>query len=187
VLAQVEQAQEGLLLLAGRVLRHQDGGRGLRARDPGVAMDQHVAVARGMQAFAERQHLPYVIGRAGLEAGILRHHVVEAHQLVIDLGELIERVGPRLVRVDDRKHMRDAGRTMLRQLGNAADRDALAGQGHEVFYSRLEARCSPTPSMPKMKILRKVSGASRRRARWPSQTPAMVGATAATLLTLLVR
>src|SRR4051812_30878643 len=150
-----------------------------------MAMDQDVAVGLGMGALAERQQTLDMGGRAGLEAGILRHHVVEADQLVVDVGELIERRRTWLVRIDDRQHMAHARQGMLRQLGNAADDQSVVGQGHASFYNRARARCSPTSSIPIMKMRRTVSGRSRRRAFCPSHTPAMVGATAAIAATLL--
>ena len=140
-----------------------------------------------MCALAELEHFHDVLRRAGLEAGIFRHHVVEAHQLVVDLEIVVERGRPRLVGVDDRQDVAHAGAGVLRQLGDAADGDAMCDEGHGVFYSRPVAMCRPTPSMPKMKILRNVSGDRRRRALCPSHTPAMVGATAPMPPAMLVK
>src|SRR5947207_12312562 len=151
-----------------------------------MAMVQHMAVRLGVRPLAERQQ-PLDMGRrAGFESGIFRHDVVEADQLMVDVEELVERRRAWLVGVDDRQHMAHAGHGMLRQLGNAADDQLVVGQGHAPFYNRPRARCSPTPSIPKMKMRRKVSGRSLLRALSPSQTPAMVGATATTAATLLV-
>ena len=86
-------------------------------------MDQHVPVGLGMDALAEGQDLLDMSLRAGLEAGILRHHVIEADQLVVDAGVAVERGRARLVGVDDRQDVADADGAVLRQLGNAADRD----------------------------------------------------------------
>ena len=62
-----------------------------------------------------------------------------------------------------------------------------SGRGMRRSTATRVAMCRPTANMPKMKALRNVSGDSRRRACWPSQTPTMVGAMAATLLARLVR
>jgi hypothetical protein len=83
-----------------------------------------------VHALAEFQHLDDVGGRAGLEAGIFGHDIVEADQLVVDRGIVVEGGRAWLVGVDDRQHMADADRAMLRQLGDAADGDFVGGKGH---------------------------------------------------------
>ncbi len=140
-----------------------------------------------MGPLAEVEQPLDVLRCAGLVAGIFGDHVVETDQLVVDVEILVERGRARLVRVDDRQHVADAQQGVLRQLGDAADDELVVGQGHALFYNRPRAMCRPTANMPKMNALRNVSADSRRRACWPSQTPTMVGAIAATLLARLVR
>ncbi len=130
VLAHAQKLQESGLFLAGRVLAHQDGGSRGRARDASMAMYQHMAVGPGVNALAELQHLHDMRGRAGLEAGIFGHDVVEADQLVFDPEVAVEGGRPGFVGVDDRQHMADADGAMQRQLGDAADRDFVGGEGH---------------------------------------------------------
>ncbi len=96
-------------------------------------MDQDVAARRLVGALAKIQHSDNMLGGAGLEARILGDDVVEAHQLMVDVGEAVERRRARLVRVDDRQHVAYAGGDVLGQLGNAADGDSVRGQGHGVF------------------------------------------------------
>ena len=149
VLAHAEQLQEGGFLLRRRMLGHQDGGGRGRARDAGVAMDQDVALRVGVHLLAERQHLLDMGRRAGLEAGILGHDIVEADQLVIDAAVAVEGARARLVCVDDRQHMGDADRAMLRQFRDAADGDFVVEQGHGGrSYSKPRAMCRPSASMP---------------------------------------
>ncbi|HKU95966.1 MAG TPA: hypothetical protein VJR58_11855 [Vineibacter sp.] len=95
-----------------------------------------MAVLGRMHVLAEVEQLPDMVRRAGLEAGIFRHHVVEAQQQMVDLEIVVERLRLRLMSVDDREDMADADRRMLRQFGNAADRYLLAGQGHDAFLQQ---------------------------------------------------
>jgi hypothetical protein len=65
-----------------------------------------------VHALAEFQHLDDMRQRAGLEAGIFGHDVVEADQLVLDRGIVVEGGRARLVGVDDRQDVADADGAM---------------------------------------------------------------------------
>ena len=70
---------------------------------------------------------------------------------------------------------------MLRQLGNAADRDFVVEQGHGGRVLQQAARhVQRRAQHAERKILRKVSGEAAWRTFWPIQTPRKVGTMAAT-------
>ena len=96
VLAQAQQPEESRFLLAGCMLGHEDGRRGSRARDAGMAMHQDVTAGTGMDLFAELQDPGDMVRRAGFEARVFGDDIVEADQLVVDFEEVVEGRGPRV-------------------------------------------------------------------------------------------
>ena len=129
-----------------------------------------------------------VLRRAGLEAGIFRHHVVEADQLVVDVEVVVERGRARLVGVDDRQHVADAAPGVLRQLGNAADDEHVVGQGHALFYSKARGQVQADGQHAEDEELAERLGRQPAAGVLARATrPTMVGATAATPPAMLVR
>ena len=99
--AHVEQLQERLLFLARIVLRHDDGRRGGRARDAGMAVDQQMPAMRLVrQGGAEFDQLLHVLAAGPFVAALVRD--LAGRDLLDEAGGLRYPQAVRAPSVDDR-------------------------------------------------------------------------------------